>query len=125
MELPNVIEITKGEDVSPMDIDGESKSGVDNGEDGKKCNGKSYHHFIGAVCLLVPLYHISYVYRRKKALSLHQSALELIKILAPNMELTVETMRSKPLILLAYDEAHGLNIPINNVPTAPTALSQH
>ena len=55
-----------------------------------------------------------------------QSALNLIAILEPNMPPASEYMDSKPpVIILAYDEAHGMSVPKSDEPTDPTVFTQH
>jgi hypothetical protein len=87
------MEITEGENVSPMDTDDESTSGMDAAEDGKiGCNGSPIINFIGAVYF--PVLITSHVCTENgKVLSLRQSALQLISILAPSMLLTTESMQ--------------------------------
>ena len=61
-----------------------------------------------------------------RALSPSQSALNLINVLAPNMDLASEFMESKPpVIILAYDEAHGMSVPKSDKPRAATVFFQH
>ncbi|KIL57882.1 hypothetical protein M378DRAFT_357000 [Amanita muscaria Koide BX008] len=102
------MEITESEHVIPMDTDDKRNSGMES--------------------VVPPQCATSHVCTEEgKPLSLHQSALELINVLAPDMPLTFESLQLKPpLIILAYDEAHGLSFPKNeDKPTAPTAHSQH
>ena len=61
-------------------------------------------------------------------MELRPAAIELIRTLAPNMNLTSEVLSLEdPLVVLAYDEAHALAIPEaaeGDDPT-PTAFSEH
>ncbi|KAM6504148.1 hypothetical protein JOM56_001091 [Amanita muscaria] len=107
LPLQDDMEITESED-SSIDMTENEDSSIDMTEE---CLGSPVINFI----------------EEGKPLSLRQSALELVKILAPDMPLTTESLQSKPpLIILAYDEAHGLSFPKNKDKLrAPTAYSQH
>jgi hypothetical protein len=80
------MEITEGENVSPMDTDEESTSGMDTAEDRKiECNGTLIINFMGAVYfpILITTSHVCT--ENGEVLSLRQSALQLISRLAPSM----------------------------------------
>ena len=73
MELPlevrNIdMEITESEDISPMDTDEESNSGMDTAEERKiECMSSPIIDFIGAIFFAALMCHISRVYRARKA----------------------------------------------------------
>ncbi|KIL64400.1 hypothetical protein M378DRAFT_163135 [Amanita muscaria Koide BX008] len=121
LPLQDDMEITESED-SSIDMTENEDSSIDMTEGEDITMGSPEDQKIE--CIGSPV--INFI-EEGKPLSLHQSALELVKILAPDMSLTTESLQSKPpLIILAYDEAHGLSFPKNeDKPRAPTAYSQH